>query len=153
MILIDVNLLVYSVDRDAPQHQQANAWLNKTLSTDIVVGLPWIVIVAFLRIVTHPKIMPRPLTTEQALDCVNDWLQQPYVGPLNPGERHWMILQRLLYNSGAAGNLTNDAHLAAMAIEHGYAVYSADNDFKRFAGLEHVNPLLANEVHESAEHY
>lgn len=85
--------------------------------------------------------MRRPLAPEAALAYVNGWLSQPYVEAVGPGQGHWLVLRNLLRTSGTAGNLTSDAHLAAMAIERGYAVYSTDNDFKRFQGLEHVNPL------------
>jgi toxin-antitoxin system PIN domain toxin len=153
MILIDANLLIYAYNQNSPQYRRAYTWLEEILSGDTPVGLPWIVIIAFLRISTHDKLMPNPLSPEQALKCVDAWLQQPYVTPLAPGERHWSILSSLLRESGTAGNLTNDAHIAAIAIEHGYTVYSADNDFKRFAGLRHVNPLESREVHEAAATY
>lgn len=153
MILVDTNLLVYTVNRDAPQYHRASAWLDELLSGSIHVGLPWIVITGFLRIATHHRILPNPLQPEQALSCVNAWLQQPFVTPLNPGTRHWFILHKLLHNSGTAGNLTNDAHIAAIAIEHGYTVYSADNDFKRFTGLPHVNPLQSDDIHETIAEY
>lgn len=153
MILVDANLLVYSYDQDAPQHPRARAWLEDTLSSNMLLGLPWIVIVAFIRITTNRKAMIKPLEVEEALGYVNSWLQQPFVTPLNPGERHWLILHKLLHNNGAAGNLTNDAHIAAIAIEHGYTVYSADNDFKRFTGLQHINPLEHNDIHETLAAY
>jgi uncharacterized protein len=153
MILIDTNILVYAFNQDAPEHQRARAWLENILSGNNPVGLPWIVIVSFLRITTNHKVMPKALQVEQALGYVDSWLQQPYVTPLNPGERHWVILHKLLHDSGTAGNLTNDAHIAAIAIEHGYTVYSADNDFKRFRGITHINPLESREVHEEAATY
>jgi toxin-antitoxin system PIN domain toxin len=153
MILIDANLLVYAYDRNSPQYQRAYTWLDEVLSGNTPIGLPWLVIIAFLRISTHDRIMPNPLRPEQALSCVDAWLKQPYVTLLQPGERHWAIMQKLLHESGTAGNLTNDAHIAAIAIEHGYTVYSADNDFKRFAGLQHINPLETREVHETTATY
>jgi uncharacterized protein len=153
MILVDTNLLVYAVDSLAPQHPKAHTWLDESLSGITPVGLPWIVITGFLRITTNHRIMRNPLQAEQALLCVDRWLQQPCVAALNPGERHWGILQKLLHDSGTAGNLTTDAHIAAIAIEHGYTVYSADNDFRRFSGLSHVNPLESREVHERSAAY
>jgi len=111
------------------------------------VGLPWFVTIAFLRISTNRRILPTPLDPEAALGYVESWLAQPFVTPLNPGERHWHVLRRLLGATGTAGNLTNDAHLAAMAIEHDAALHSADNDFRRFPGLVYVNPL-DDAVHE-----
>ena len=145
MILIDANLLIYAINQDAVHHTSARRWLEQTLSSTQAVGLAWIVLLAFLRITTHPKIMARPLSSEQALAYVDSWLQQPFVYPVAPGNKHWLILRDLLHTAGTAGNLTSDAHLAALALEYGYAVYSADNDFKRFAGLQHINPLT--EIH------
>jgi toxin-antitoxin system PIN domain toxin len=153
MILVDTNLLVYTVNRDAAQHQRAKTWFDDILSGTTPVGLPWIAIIGFLRICTNHRILAYPLQAEQALSCVDAWLRQPYVTTLNPGERHWLILNKLLQNNGTAGNLTNDAHIAAIAIEHGYTVYSADNDFKRFTGLQHVNPLEHNDIHETLAAY
>lgn len=149
MILVDANLLIYAVNRDAAQHAAARAWWEEVLSGTTPVGLPWLVLLAFLRLSTNGRVVHSPASTDQALDYVREWLAQPYVTPLNPGESHWLILSRLLVDSGAAGNLTSDAHIAAIAIEHGYVVYSADNDFKRFQGIRHVNPLVPGGVHES----
>ncbi|MEX2498740.1 MAG: type II toxin-antitoxin system VapC family toxin [Wenzhouxiangellaceae bacterium] len=141
MILPDANLLIYAVNRDAPHHRQARKWLEQVLSGSEAVGMAWIVLLAFIRITTHHRLFDHPLKVEQALDYVEGWLGQPYVRPVTPGEKHWLIMNRLLRNSGSAGNLTSDAHLAAIALEHGCSVYSADHDFKRFDGLECVNPL------------
>ncbi|HEX7028709.1 MAG TPA: type II toxin-antitoxin system VapC family toxin [Gammaproteobacteria bacterium] len=153
MILPDANLLIYAIEQDAPQHPRARAWFEDILSSNTLVGLPWIVIVAFIRITTNRKAMVNPLKAEEALAYMDSWLQQPFVKPLNPGERHWLILNKLLHDNGTAGNLTNDAHIAAIAIEHGYIVYSADNDFKRFTGLQHINPLEHNDIHETLATY
>lgn len=141
MILVDANLLIYAVDSDSVHHKAARRWLEKSLSGTSQVGLAWIVLLAFLRITTHPRIMQYPLLPDAALNYVGEWLAQPSVVSVAPGERHWPILRQMLSSSGMAANLTSDAHLAALAIEHGYAVYSADHDFKRFSGLKHVNPL------------
>jgi hypothetical protein len=142
VILVDANLLIYAVDADSPHHAPARRWLERTLSTATAVGLPWIVILAFVRITTHAAVMRRPLSPEAAVAYVDDWLNQPYVTAVAPGERHWAILKVLLEATGSAGNLTSDAHLAALAIEHSAAVCSTDNDFRRFPGLRLVNPLL-----------
>jgi toxin-antitoxin system PIN domain toxin len=141
VILLDANVLIYAIDEDSPHHARARAWLEQTLSSDAWVGLPWIVILAFVRVTTRSGIMRNPLTPEQALDYVDSWLQQPFVAAIGPGERHWPILSNLLRASGTAGNLTSDAHLAALAIEHGCQIASADSDFKRFAGVSPWNPL------------
>jgi uncharacterized protein len=141
MILLDANLLLYAVNRDLPQHKKALAWLEEVLSGEASVGLPWVVILAFLRLATNPRVFEHPLAIEAAVEYVNEWLAQPVVSPVVPGPNHWLVLRSLLAASGTGGNLTTDAHIAALAIEHGYTVYSTDYDFKRFAGLSHVNPL------------
>jgi toxin-antitoxin system PIN domain toxin len=141
VILVDANLLIYAIDSDAVHHAKARRWFEQSVSDALAIGLAWSVILAFLRVTTHPRIMRHPLAAERAIEYVNLWLKQPNVAPIAPGEHHWPILANLIAGSGTAGNLTSDAHLAALAIEHGYAIYSADNDFKRFSGLTHVNPL------------
>lgn len=141
MILLDANLLLYAVNRDLPQHEKARAWLEKVLSGEESVGLPWVVILAFLRITTNPRVFEHPFTIEAAAEYVNKWLAQPVVAPVVPGPNHWPVLRSLLAASGAGGNLTTDAHIAALAIEHGYTVYSTDYDFNRFVGVSHINPL------------
>ena len=142
MILVDANLLIYAVDANAPRHAQARPWLEDLLSGTTAVGLAWVVILAFIRITTRPGILAKPLSTERAMEFVNSWLDQPYVTAVGPGEHHWRVLRNLLKTTGTAGNLVSDAHLAAIAIEHGAAIYSTDHDFKRFPGIEHVNPLV-----------
>lgn len=141
MILIDANLLIYAIDSDSVHHNSARRWLEKSLSATTQVGLAWIVLLAFLRVTTHPRVMRNPLAPDAAVNYVDEWLACPCVVGVAPGERHWPILRQLISTTGTAANLTSDAHLAALAIEHGYAIYSADHDFKRFAGLKHVNPL------------
>jgi hypothetical protein len=141
VILIDANLLIYAVDADSPHHAQARPWLEDRLSGTTAVGLPWIVTLAFIRITTRPGILRKALSPERAMEYVDGWLDQPYVRAVGPGEHHWQVLRNLLKTSGTAGSLVADAHLAAMAIEHGAPVYSTDHDFKRFPGVEHVNPL------------
>jgi hypothetical protein len=106
------------------------------------VGLAWIVVLAFLRITTRGSVIRKPLPPQQALEFVGSWLAQPHVTAVGPGANHWSILRSLLVSTGMAGILTSDCHLAALALERGCPVYSADNDFKRFPGIEHVNPLV-----------
>ena len=144
MILIDANLLIYAIDSDAPHHGPARRWLERTLSGTMPVGLPWVVILAFIRITTRRGIMQRPLPPSDALAYVQSWLEQPCVEAVAPGEHHWSILRRLLEATGVAGNLTSDAHIAALALERGACVCSTDHDFARFAGLVHVNPLASS---------
>jgi toxin-antitoxin system PIN domain toxin len=142
VIVVDANLLLYAVNCDLPQHDAAREWWESVLSRNSSVGLAWVVVLAFLRISTHPRIFECPLSIEAATTYVDEWLTVPGVKPIAPGHQHWRILQPLLIQSGTGGNLSTDAHLAALAIEQGGMIYSADNDFKRFAGLIHVNPLV-----------
>ncbi len=131
MILIDANLLIYAVNTDAPQHAVAHSWVEKVLSQESRVGLAWIVLLAFLRITTKRGIFEQPLSPEQARKFVDDWLRLPIVRTVSPGPNHWPILRNLLVTSGMAGNLTSDAHLAALAIEQGYRIATSDHDFRR----------------------
>ena len=141
MILVDANLLIYAIDSDSPHHGRARPWLERVLSGTDPVGLPWIVILAFVRVTTRDGIMRRPLPLAAALAYVQAWLEQPCVEAIAPGAHHWSILCRLLEATGTAGNLTSDAHIAALAIERGATICSTDHDFARFAGIRHVNPL------------
>ncbi len=141
MRLIDVNILVYATNRDAPMHARAKAWLDGVISGEGSIALPWIVLIGFLRLTTNPRAMARPLATEEALALIDDWLVHPNVVMLAPGAQHWRILRALIRDAGTAGNLTTDAHLAALAVEHSAELCSADRDFARFAGLRWTNPL------------
>jgi len=141
MILPDANLLIYAIDSASTHHKAARDWLERMLSGVEEVGFSWSVILAFLRIVTHPAVVRRPLTPEAALDYVDSWLQQPCVRTVVPGAKHWLIFRSLIRSTGTAGNLTSDAHLAALALEHNCELHSTDYDFKRFPGLRHMNPL------------
>ncbi len=141
MILVDANVLIYAIDADSPHHRRSRRWLEDALSGTTPLGLAWVVILAFLRLTTRPGILRRPLRPEGAMEFVDEWLAQPYVRAVVPGENHWAVLRSLLKAAGTAGNLSSDAHLAALAIELGGTVCSTDSDFKRFPGLEHVSPL------------
>ena len=141
MTLVDANLLIYAVSKGQPHHQAAKRWLEETLSNPQTVGIPWVVLLAFLRLTTNPRIFENPLTPEAACGYIDEWLALPNVTAISPGDRHRAILGNLLTQTGTAGNLTTDAHIAALALEHGYTVHSADNDFKRFPGVRHINPL------------
>ncbi len=141
MKLPDVNLLLYAYDEESAFQAEARAWLESALSGTEPVGLAWAVLVGFARISTSPTIHATPLTAVEALDVIDEWLAQPVATVVNPTERHSTVLRELLEPLGAAGNLVSDAHLAALAIEHGAELYSRDNDFSRFAGLRWVDPL------------
>jgi toxin-antitoxin system PIN domain toxin len=141
MILPDVNLLLHAYDRESPFHPAARAWWEDALSGTRPVGLTWVALLGFLRISTHRHIFEKPLSVAVACAHTRAWLTGPYVSILHPGERHAEILFGLLEALGTGGNLTTDAHLAALAIEHQADLHSTDADFKRFAGLRWVNPL------------
>ncbi|MEM6730199.1 MAG: type II toxin-antitoxin system VapC family toxin [Myxococcota bacterium] len=142
MIVVDLNLLLYSINEDAPDHDRARKWWEGLVNGEQAVGLAWMVVVGFLRVSTHPRVLPRPIDHTVALSLVDEWLSRPQVQPIHPTARHWRILQELLKPLSVAGNLTSDAHLAALAIEHGASLHSADNDFARFPRLNWVNPLV-----------
>lgn len=141
MKIVDLNLLIYALNRDTPFHEKARRWLEETLSGDEMVGLPWVVILGFLRITTNPRIMPEPISPDQAFEMIEEWLALPVVRVLSPSERHWRIFRRIIEPLGTAGNLTTDAHLAALAVEYGATLYTTDNDFLRFQFIKCVNPL------------
>ncbi len=141
MKLVDANLLLYAVNEDAPLHREAKAWLEQALSGTETVAFTWPVLLAFLRLSTRPAVFPHPLELGEALDIVESWLAQPCVTVLQPTQRHLALLRGLLEPVGTAGNLTSDAHLAVIAIEHGAAICSADRDFARFPGVQWIDPL------------
>jgi len=139
--VLDLNLLLYAVNRDSPRHSDAKAWLQDAMSGEERIALPWTVLLGFIRLTTSPRVLEHPLSVDDALRTVDAWLSQPSVSPLEPGDDHWNILRDLLFEAGAAGNLTTDAHLAALAIEHGAELCSTDADFARFKRLRWTNPL------------
>jgi toxin-antitoxin system PIN domain toxin len=139
--LPDVNLLVYAYDTTSRRHEASRAWLERALSDRETVGLPWAVLLSFIRLSTRHAVMSRPFEAEEAIEIVELWLRQPCATVLHPTDRHAAVLRDLLCPLGTAGNLTSDAHLAALAIEHGATLYSCDNDFSRFSGLRWKDPL------------
>jgi toxin-antitoxin system PIN domain toxin len=139
--IVDLNLLLYATNADAPQHPAARAWWERALNGDEQVGLAWPVLLGFVRLTTRGGILPRPMTPKQALEVVEEWVSHPLVAMLHPGDEHWPILKALLKSAGTAGNLTTDAHLAALAIEYDATLCSTDADFKRFPELKFRNPL------------
>ena len=141
MILVDANLLIYASSSSFPQHRRASAWLDERLSGFSRVGLPWPSLLAFLRVSTSRRVLERPLAVGAAWDQVKAWLAQELTWTPSPTQRHADILGRLLAEPGVTGNLVHDAHLAALAIEHGLELCSADGDFARFPGLRWSNPI------------
>lgn len=141
MNLVDANVLIYAVDSDSPHHEKARRWLESALSGIESIGFAWTVLLAFLRVTTRRGIMVKPLDVSAAIAYVDSWLQQPNAEIVEPDENHWAILRSLITAAGTAGNLTSDAHLAALAIGNGLTLVSTDHDFRRYAGLSVVNPL------------
>jgi hypothetical protein len=140
-MLVDANLLLYATDRSSPHHEAAESWLTAALEGERRVGLPWQSLAAFVRISTHPRITAQPLTIDQAWEVVESWLDVPRCWHPEPGPGFGPILGQLLRTNMVAGNLVPDAMLAALAIEHGLTVFSADSDFARFLDVSWVNPL------------
>jgi len=141
MKVIDLNILIYAINKDAPDHQQARKWWENCLTEIEAIGLPWIVLLGFLRITTNPRVFTNPLNPKDATMLIDDWLKQPSVEIISPTERHWEILKKLILQLGTASNLTTDAHIAGLAIENGGVLFSTDNDFSRFKHLKWENPL------------
>jgi hypothetical protein len=141
VILPDVNLLLHAYNSESPLHATARAWWEGLLNGTRPVALPWVTILGFIRIATHRQILTNPLPVATACAHARAWLAQPYVVVIDPGARHAEILFGLLDSLGTAGNLTTDAHLAALAIEHQAELHSTDVDFGRFHGLRWINPL------------
>lgn len=143
MKLPDVDLLLYAIDETSPRFPQARPWVEGLVGGTETVALAWPVALAFLRLTTKPQIVASPLSVDDALDVVDGWLARPNVVVVHPTDRHAAILRELLGPLGTAGNLTTDAHLAALAIEHGAELCSSDADFSRFPGVRWRDPLRA----------
>ena len=141
MTLVDANLLVYAHVRSVPEHERAKEWLDRQLNGIAPVALPWPSLLAFLRLVTNPRVFERPEPIGDAWGQVQAWLGCEPTWIPRPGDRHAEILGTLLALSGMQANLVPDAHLAALAMEHGLTLCSTDGDFARFADLRWVNPL------------
>jgi hypothetical protein len=141
LILVDANLLIYAYVDSYRQHVAARTWLDAQLNGAARVGLPWLSLLAFMRVTSSPKVHAIPASAAEACDQVAAWLGWDVVWVPSPGQQHARILLDLVRRVGARGNSTSDAHLAALAIEHGLTLCSADSDFARFPGLRWSNPL------------
>ena len=141
MIPVDADLLVYSHVSSFQQHERARAWLDGQLNGNSPVGLPWNSLLAFLRIVTNPRVFQKPETMSDAWKQVEEWLDCELAWIPEPTERHRAVLGSLFAGSGMQANLVPDAHLASLAIEHGLILCSTDGDFARFRSLRWQNPL------------
>lgn len=143
MILVDANLLVYAHARTFQQHDAARNWLDASLAGAAPVGLPWPSLIAFLRLVTNPRVFERPESVGDAWRQVREWLHWESAWIPGPTDRHGEVLEGLLDQPGIYGNLVPDSHLAALAMEHGLTLCSTDGDFARFRDLRWLNPLAS----------
>ncbi len=141
MIVVDANLLIYSYDVSSADHKKSVAWLESVFSGAETVGLPWPCICAFVRVVTNRRLRGMRVAADIALSAVEEWMQSPAVQILVPGERHWSVFRRLVVEGQATGALISDAEIAAITVEYGGVLHTADRDFARFPGLRWVNPL------------
>jgi toxin-antitoxin system PIN domain toxin len=140
-MLIDANLLLYAANQHAPEYERAGAWLETQLNGTTRVGIPWESLIAFLRVSTHPRSSPRPLTADEAWAIVAEWLASPTVWVPVATDRHAEVLGGLIARYRLVGNMVSDAQLAALAIQHGLEVCSADTDFARFTEIRWRNPM------------
>ena len=140
-MLVDANILLFAANPSAPEHAAAASWLEARLNGERRVGLPWESLSGFLRIATHPRAFPRPIRPDDAWGLIEDWLAAPMAWIPLPTERHGDVLGALVRRYRLSGRLIPDAHLAALAIQHGLDVVSADSDFARFTEIRWVNPL------------
>lgn len=143
MILPDVNVLVHAHNSDSAVHERARAWWDGCLAGTEGVGLAWAALLGFVRVTTNRRVVARPLAVNDAMARIAGWLGLPHVHIAHPSDAHFARLRAELERLGTAGNLTTDAHLAVLAMERGYVLYSTDADFARFAGLRWVNPCRA----------
>ena len=143
MILIDANLLLYAYNEESLHHPASRLWLDRMLSSGAEIGVPLQSILAFIRISTNPKLQGNPASVVSAIAVVDSWLMQPRVRILMPGLHHWALLKHLCLATAVTGNLSTDAHLAALSIEHDGTLYTTDRDFARFPGLRWQNPLMS----------
>ncbi|MFY9233649.1 MAG: type II toxin-antitoxin system VapC family toxin [Fimbriimonadaceae bacterium] len=141
MIIPDINLLVYAYDSTSPYHEASRKWWEETVNGERPVGIPWAVILGFMRLVTHPRVFGNPMAISDAMDVVETWLDQPTISVLDPGTQHWRVLSGLLKEVQLGGKLVSDAHLAAVAREYRAELATNDRDFDRFAGIGLSNPI------------
>ena len=145
-VLVDANILLYAKFSDFPQHEPALGWLDNKLNRPDPVGLPWLSLMAFVRIATNRRIMGQPLSTDDALEQIGEWTRRSNVWMPEPGDRFAELFNELASETQASGNLITDTYLAALAREHGLTVVSTDADFARFPQLKWLNPLRENNL-------
>ena len=139
-MIVDANVLLYAVDSKSHFHATARTWLDEVMNGVERVGLPWVSLMAFQRIITHPRVTANPLTPADAWSYITDWLDADQAWVPTPGSRHRDILGQLLIDGNLHGNLVTDAHLAALAIENGTGICSFDSNFTRFNDLRWIDP-------------
>ena len=146
MTVLDVNVLLYAYNADAPQQAAAARWLGELLESSETIAIPWITVWGFVRISTNSRIWDKPRTAEDSFAIIRDWLGQPNVIALEPGARHCDILENLVSKNQALGPMVTDAVLAALAIEHGASLASTDHDFRRFPELQWIDPMNSRKL-------
>lgn len=142
-MIVDANVLLYTVDEHATFHGTAKAWLERALNGHERVGFPWASLLAYQRIITHPRVTTSPLSPNDTWAFIDDWINADLAWIPTPGHRHGDILRDLILTSDARGNLAPDAHLAALAVEYGTSICSFDSDFARFPNVPWINPASA----------
>lgn len=140
MKIVDLNVLIYATDTESKHHDSARSWLDTAMASSSTIGLPTSVTVGFVRLVTNPRVMVRPLKPNRAIDIVESWINRSSVSVPQPTARHYTVLRELLDATGVGGNLVSDAHLGALAIEHGAELCTYDSDFTRFPGVVSFRP-------------
>ena len=140
MILVDANILLYAIDRSSPRHEAARGWLERSLSGADEIGFPLVSLLAFVRIGTDPRVFTVPLDPGDAIDIVTGWLVRPNARLVHPTPSHWSALARASADGRARGPGITDAHLAALAAEHGAELCTTDRAFARFEGLRTIDP-------------
>jgi toxin-antitoxin system PIN domain toxin len=143
VIIPDANLILYAYNSADPDHKAARLWWEGLLANDTPIGISIVVLLAFLRLSTSARVLQKPLTVEESTERVRSWFTVPSLHLIQPGRNHVNILLDLIRRGGSGGNLTSDAHLAALAIEHNAEIHSSDQDFGRYPGLRWRNPLKA----------
>ena len=141
MIIPDLNLLIYAYNEAAPFHEDAKRWWEELVNGEARVGIPWVVSIGFVRLMTHPRVLVHPMAPAQAVDFVFEWFRFPNVVPIHPGTDHLVYFRRNLLAAGVGGNLVTDSHLAALALDYQAELHSNDSDFARFPGLRWRKPL------------
>jgi uncharacterized protein len=141
VIVVDANILLYAYDSDSDKHAKARAWVEEAFSGASPVGLPWQTVAAFMRIVTNPRLSGKRFTPAEVVEMVDQWVNQPNLRLLGPGDNHWSFLRQMIVDGQARGPLITDAQLAALTIEYGGVLHTTDRDFSRFPGLRWKNPI------------